>query len=75
MKTLETTVTVERDGTLKARLPWPLAPGPHRAVVTIDEAPLAPAGESREPFPVDDCGPWPAGFTLRRHDLYGDDGR
>ena len=26
-------------------------------------------------FPVDDLGPWPEGLSLRREDLYGDDGR
>lgn len=26
-------------------------------------------------FPVDHLGAWPAGLTLRREDLYGDDGR
>jgi len=31
----------------------------------------------REPldFPVDDPGPWPEGLSLRREDMYGDDGR
>lgn len=26
-------------------------------------------------FPVDDLGPWPDGLSLRRSDIYGDDGR
>ncbi len=26
-------------------------------------------------FPVDDLGPWPDGLSLRREDMYGDDGR
>ena len=26
-------------------------------------------------FPVDDPGPWPEGLSLRREDMYGDDGR
>lgn len=26
-------------------------------------------------FPVDDLGPWPDGLSLRREDIYGDDGR
>lgn len=26
-------------------------------------------------FPVDDLGPWPEGLSLRRADMYGDDGR
>ena len=26
-------------------------------------------------FPVDDLGPWPEGLSLRREDMYGNDGR
>ncbi len=26
-------------------------------------------------FPVDDLGPWPEGLSLRREDMYGDEGR
>jgi len=26
-------------------------------------------------FPVDDLGPWPEDLSLRREDMYGDDGR
>jgi hypothetical protein len=26
-------------------------------------------------FPVRDYGPWPEGLSLRREDMYGDDGR
>lgn len=36
-----------------------------------------PRPAAREPldFPVDDLGPWPEGLSLRREELYGDDGR
>lgn len=33
------------------------------------------AGTESLDFPVDDLGPWPDGFSLRREDMYGDDGR
>ncbi len=26
-------------------------------------------------FPVDDLGPWPEGFMVRREEIYGDEGR
>lgn len=26
-------------------------------------------------WPIHDSGPWPTGLTLRREDIYGDDGR
>ncbi len=30
---------------------------------------------SLDDFPVDDVGPWPEGLSLRREDMYDDDGR
>jgi hypothetical protein len=32
-------------------------------------------GKEPQDFPVDDLGPWPEGLSLRREDMYGDDGR
>jgi len=32
-------------------------------------------GKESLDFPVDDLGPWPDGLSLRREDMYGDDGR
>ena len=39
----------------------------HRKSATASREPLA--------FPVDELGPWPDGLSLRREDMYGDDGR
>ncbi len=38
---------------------------------------LKAAEPGKEPldFPVDDLGPWPEGLSLRRENMYGDDGR
>jgi hypothetical protein len=53
-------------------------PGEHEA--TINLAP-PPTGERPEnPFDVDtlpthDLGPWPEGLSLRREDIYDEDGR
>ena len=33
------------------------------------------AGKEPLDFPVDDPGPWPEGLSLRREDMYGNDGR
>ena len=41
--------------------------GRHRKSAAASRAPLA--------FPVDDLGPWPDSLSLRREDMYGDDGR
>lgn len=35
----------------------------------------AVTGKELLDFPVDDLGPWPEGVSLRREDMYGDDGR
>ncbi len=40
------------------------APDGHRVPLDLDEV-----------FPPHDPGPWPAGMSLRRHDLYDDRGR
>jgi hypothetical protein len=79
MRSIEATATVTPDGTLTVRVPPEVPPGEHRVVVVIDEA--APQSTSqrleRPPldFPVRDYGPWPEGLSLRREDMYGDDGR
>jgi hypothetical protein len=74
MKSIETTATVTPDRTLTIRLPVDVTPGEHRIVVVIDESLI----DGRRPpldLPVHDLGPWPEGLSLRREDLYGDDGR
>ncbi len=77
MKTIETTATVTPDGTLTARIPGDIAPGQHSVVIVIDEAVGETAADrtSKLPFPVIDVGEWPGDFSLRREDIYGDEGR
>jgi hypothetical protein len=76
MTTVETTATVSQDGTLVARVPPEITPGEHRVVLVIDDRSAQGAQkQEREPFPVDDLGPWPADLSLRREDMYDDWGR
>ena len=75
MRTIETTATVTEDGKLIVQAPPGVTPGEHHVVVVIDDTP----SESK-PLPplelhVAKIGAWPADFTFRREDLYGDDGR
>ncbi len=74
MRTIETVVTVDKEGLATLRLPSDVAPGEHKVVVVIEETTKA-----RAPlvFSSHDVGPWPfaPGDPLRREDLYGDDGR
>lgn len=74
MKTIESIGIVGTSGSLHLEIPTGLVPGRHRVVVVIDEA-LEPESE-RPPLnlPVHDV-PWPEGLSLRREDMYGDDGR
>jgi len=75
MKTIETTVTIMPDGTLKVHLDN-IAPGEYRAVLVLEET-IKESTAKRLPlnFPIDDLGPWPDDWSLRREDWYDDEGR
>jgi hypothetical protein len=76
MKTIQTQAMVTDDRTVTLQLPEEIAPGLHTLIVVIDERVAQPAsGLSLEDFPVIDVGPWPEGLSLRREEMYGDDGR
>ncbi len=76
MTIITTRLTVAPDGTISASTPIPA--GEHVASIEVRERP--PRQLPALPFNVDelprrDLGPWPEGLSLRREDLYGDDGR
>ena len=77
MTVITTRIQVAEDGTISGHAPDGVRPGEH--VVTLGVT--APARqEPTIPFNVDelprhDLGPWPEGISLRREDMYGDDGR
>jgi hypothetical protein len=50
-----------------------LPPGEHEAVVTISDQPKGKPFSMKD-FPIHD-GEWDHSISLRREDLYGDDGR
>ena len=76
MRTIETTTMITAEGILTVQVPPEIAPGTHQVVLVIDEAPQPPPGpRPLEDFPMWDCGPWPADLSLRREDMYDDDGR
>jgi hypothetical protein len=77
MRTIETTATVNEDGTLVVTVPPDVRPGRHRVVVVIEETNGRTAATDRPPFdfPVHDRGPWPEDLSLRREDMYDDWGR
>ncbi len=74
MKTIETMIEVDDQQKAIIHLPADVKPGPYRAVVVIESQEPAVA---RAPltFSAQDVGPWPEGFTVRREEIHGDDGR
>ena len=76
MTIITTRLIVARDGTISTASPIPI--GEHVASIEVRERP--PRQLPTLPFDVDalptlDLGPWPEGLSLRREDLYGNDGR
>lgn len=77
IKTLDTVATVQEDGTVTLQLPADVTAGPHRIIAIIEEPEQAMASKKSlaEDFPVIPGGKWPDDVSLRREDMYGDDGR
>ncbi len=72
MRTMEATILVDADHRATLQLPPDVEPGTHRIVVVIEEPTRKRA---RLTFSAHHTGPWPEGFSVRREELYGDDGR
>jgi hypothetical protein len=80
MRAIETEMSVAADGkaVIELQLPSTVTAGKHRAVVVLDERQADDdRAAARLPIdlPVHDFGPWPAGLSLQREQLYGDQGR
>ena len=73
MPVVRTRVVVTAEGAITGRAPRDVPPGEHTATISVEEH----AGDRGVPWdlPVDDCGPWPPGLTLRREEIYDEDGR
>ena len=78
MSDIRARIRVSADHRISGTAPPEVPPGEHE--ITIKTT-LAPTRRSaRKPFdasalPVHDLGPWPEGLSLRREDMYDDDGR
>ncbi len=81
MITIEGIATILPDGTItvQAETALDLPPGEHRIVMVIEQsladAQLVPKKKSILDVPVIHVGSWPDNLSLRREDMYGDDGR
>jgi hypothetical protein len=76
MKAIETTALVGDDHKVTVQLPPDIAPGPHHIVILVD-GPRSdrPQAWTMDDWPVHDGGLVDPNFTMRREELYGDDGR
>jgi hypothetical protein len=76
MSVINTTVEVGPDRRIQLQAPADLPPGTYRVVVQIIEPPAPPGRvDIAANMPKWDPGPWPENLSLRREDMYGDDGR
>lgn len=76
MTVITTRITVSPDGAISTATPLPA--GEYIASITIHGQParqLPTLPFDIDALPVHDLGPWPEGLSLRREDMYGDDGR
>lgn len=75
MKSIETTGKVSKQGRLIVQIPPDIKPGAHRIVIVIEEETFTRGEKAPFEFPVDHYGSWPAGLSLKREDIYSEDGR
>lgn len=78
MTVIVTRIKVAEDGTISGRVPSRLPAGEHEARIVLGEAPVRRKPAKRfdvSRLPRVHLGPWPQGMSLRREDIYGDDGR
>jgi hypothetical protein len=78
MHEVRTRIRVGADHAITGTAPPDVPPGEHEITITV--APAPPRQQPKKPFNLDDLpshdlGPWPEGLSLRREDMYGDDGR
>jgi hypothetical protein len=76
MTTIDTTVDIGSDRRLAIQLPDQVTPGRHRVILHVhDGQGTSQPTDIVASLPRLDLGAWPAGLSLRREDVYGDDGR
>lgn len=74
MSTIRLHIHVAPDHTISGIAPAELPAGEHEVVLSTEPAPRQRKPFRYEGFPIDDR-PWDDSISLRREDMYGDDGR
>lgn len=74
MRSVEIRIQVTSQGQLVVSPQLDIEPGEYDAVLVI-EAVVPKARRTPLNLPAIDLGPWPEGLSLRRENLYNDDGR
>ena len=78
MITIEAKVIVAEDGKIAleaVNAPPEVKPGEHEVIIVIDGHVVDAKRRMLLTFSAHDIGPWPDNLSLRREDIYGDDGR
>jgi hypothetical protein len=66
-------IRIDADGTISGTAPRSVPPGEYEAPIEV--AVPKPPKRRRLDLPLHDCGLWDDSVSLRREDIYGDDGR
>jgi hypothetical protein len=74
MPTLEAHIHIAEDGTLTGRVPPGTPAGDHEATILIRDWAVAPKGLNLADMPSH-VEPWDGSISLRREDMYRDNGR
>jgi hypothetical protein len=74
MNEIRTRIQVGRDHTITGIAPPDVPPGEHVATITISPPPIPEKRSRVADLPVHDI-PWDGSISLRREDMYADDGR
>ena len=75
MRTIETTAKVTSRGNLHIHVAEDIPRGEHKVVLVLGDVPAVASRSQRMTIPLLRVGGWPRNLSLRREDLYGDDGR
>lgn len=78
MQRIRTRIHVADDHSISGVAPPSVPPGEYEVTIAVASPSVRP--RKRGPFRIDDLpehdlGPWPEGLSLRREDIYDEDGR